>query len=128
MMGINPQWGKMVSDESAAAEQQEEVAIRNAMRALLGLEPKYVSGGNPKLRLGVTQKILSLPALDEKGQPIIDAATGQPLPGYAQTMVNARPDVAALFMNLMKHEQFEADQQENVEIGRIGVEPIQQAA
>lgn len=125
MMGINPQWGKMVSDPQAAGKQQEELAIMNAMRALLGLEPNYISGGNPKLRLGVTEKILSLPALDEKGQPIIDAATGQPLPGYAQTMVNARPDVLALFQNLMKHEQFEADQQENVEIGRIGVEPIQ---
>lgn len=125
MMGINPQWGKMVSDESAAAEQQEDLAIMNAMRALLGLEPKYISGGNPKLRGQVTQKILTLPALDEKGQPIQDPATGRMLPGYAQTMVSARPDVAALFENLLKHEQFESEQQDNVEIGRKGVKPIQ---
>jgi hypothetical protein len=128
MMGINPQWGKMVSDEAGAAEQQEDLAVKNAMRALLGLEPKYISGGNPKLREQVTQKILSLPALDEKGQPIPDPMTGQPLPGYAQMMVNARPDVRALFVNLLKHEQFEADQQDNVEIGRKGVKPIQEAA
>jgi hypothetical protein len=128
MMGINPTWGKMVSTPNAAKKEQEGLAIMNAMRALLGLEPEYISGGNPKLRLGVTQKILSLPALDEKGEPIVDEVSGQPLPGYAQTMVAARPDVKALFINLMKHEQFESDQQENVEIGRIGVEPIQQAA
>ncbi len=128
MMAINPQWGKMVSDPSEAAQKQEELAIMNAMRALLGLEPNYISGGNPKLRGQVTQKILSLPMLDAKGQPIPDPATGQPLPGYAQTMVNARPDVAALFENLLKHEQFEADQQDNVEIGRKGVKPIQEAA
>jgi hypothetical protein len=97
----------------------------NAMRALLGLEPTYISGGNPKLRLAVTDKILMLPALDEKGEPIPDPQTGRPLPGYAQTMVSARPDVMALFINLRKHEEFEVSQQENVEIGRKGVEPIQ---
>lgn len=125
MMSISPQWGKLVNDEAGAAEQQEDLAIKNAMRALLGLEPKYISGGNPKLRQAVTQKILTLPALDEKGQPIVNEQTGQVLPGYAQTMVTARPDVAALFMNLLKHEQFEADQMSNVEIGRKGVKEIQ---
>lgn len=128
MMGINPQWGKMVSTEGEAGKKQEELAITNAMRALLGLEPNYISGGNPKLRLAVTDKILMLPALDEKGEPIPDPRTGQPLPGYAQTMVNARPDVMALFVNLRKHEEYEAAQQENVEIGRKGVKPIQDAA
>jgi hypothetical protein len=117
---------KLVATGDEAREQQEDLAKLNLMKALSGIEPKYVSGGNPKLREQVTRDILAMPAIDPKGQPIV-GENGRPLPGRAQFIASADPTAATLVENLLKHEEFEGKQQDNVEIGRKGVRELQRA-
>jgi hypothetical protein len=71
------------------------------------------------------QSILDMPAIDPTGQVLTNPQTGQPLPGRARAIAMSDPTANTLVENLMKHEQFEGEQQDNVEIGRRGVKQLQ---
>ena len=62
--------------------------------------------------------------MDDKGQPII-GEDGQPMPGRARAIAMGDPTANALVQNLLKHDEFEGQQQDNVEIGRKGVKQLQ---
>jgi hypothetical protein len=126
MQTLFPKSGKLlVASGDEARQQQIDLAKTNLMKALSGIEPDYVSGGNPKLRAQVIQSILDMPAIDDKGQPIPDPQTGGPMPGRARMIALNDPTAGTLVQNLLKHEQFESEQQDNVEIGRKGVKELQ---
>jgi hypothetical protein len=128
MMALFPKAGRgLVVTGDEAKKQQEAIAKLNLVLALNGVEPDYLSGGNPKLRAQLTQSILNMPAIDPKGQPIMDPNTGRPYPGRARAITMSDPTAATLVENLMKHEDFESAQQDNVEIGRKGVKQLQTA-
>lgn len=117
----------LVATGDEARKQQVDLAKRNLVYALNGVEPDYVSGGNPKLREEVTMEILRQPAMDTDGKPVL-TDTGMVHPGRAQMIVATDPTAATLVENLLKHEQFEGQQQDNVEIGRKGVKELQPVA
>lgn len=119
-------WKSMIADVNEAKQQQTKIAVDNALRVLNGIEAEYVSGGNPKLRAQITKSIFTMPTLDENGQPMVDENTGQVIPGRPSNLYNTSPDVRALADNLMKHEEFEAAQQDNREVGRKGVKQMQE--
>ena len=116
---------QLLANPQDAEQQQKDQAETELMRALNGLEPLYQQGGNPELKKQVTLQALQRPAIDDKGKPIVDEGTGQPLPGRVAQIAMQHPDVAALITNLLKSYEFNIDQQKNVEIGRKGVKQLQ---
>jgi hypothetical protein len=130
MMTTFPKYGRaMVANPQDAQEQQITLANESLKNVLLGLEPDYrkLEGGNPALRKQVLQSHAMRPALDDKGQPI-PGPDGRPLPGRVNEILRTFPDSLALYQNLIKAEDFQEAQQQNKEIGRTGVKPIQQGA
>lgn len=126
MLSVFPKFGRqLVTSSNDAAKQQIDLAKKNLLMALNGIEPDYTSGGNPKLRSQVITSILSTPAMEPSGKPVVDEMTGQPLPSRPAMLANQDPTVRSLVENLLKHEDFEAAQQDNVEVGRKGVKQLQ---
>ena len=70
-----------------------------------GLEPAFIPGQNPSLRLGVMEDSI------------------RKSPRLAR-MLNDDPDFAAVYQNRMKQYQFELQQQENATIGKMGGKPV----
>lgn len=127
-MMINPSWGKLLVNSSEKAQIQDAEDITSILSAALnGIEKPYLAGKNHAARLQMLQQLIQMPAMDDKGQPITDPQTGQPVPGRVARLMQENPDAAALVMNRLKFEQMQAQQLENADIGRRGVQPMQPA-
>ncbi len=119
--------GKLVNP--AAQAQAEDVAdVKNIMSAAgSAIEMPYVKGKNHAARVKLIQDMLTAPAVDDKGQPI-PGPDGQPVPARLMRLMDENPDVKAVIQNRLKFEQFQADQLQNAQIGKTGVEPLQPAS
>lgn len=121
VMMINPSWGKLLVSKSDKAAQDDIKDITAIMTAALnGLEMPYVKGKNHAARADVMTQISQMPALDDKGQPIIDEASGQPTPGRVARILMENPDAAALWTKRFNWETFQAQQMQNARDGANG--------
>jgi hypothetical protein len=129
LMSISPTWGRQMLKKPQQAQQDEqEAAITNLMRNLLGIETQYrQKGGDPDTRIATIQSILQAPATDEAGKPIM-GPDGRPAPGRAGQIYLNMPSVAALVDKTIQNEAFIKEQQNNVQVGKTGVQPVQQAS
>jgi hypothetical protein len=127
-MMINPAWGKLLVNSSEKAQLEDAEDVTTILTsALNGIEKPYLTGKNHAARLQMFQQLINMPAMDDSGQPITDPNTGQPVPGRVARIIQENPDAAALVMNRLKFEEMQAQQLENADIGRKGVEPMQPA-
>lgn len=128
-MWINPAWSRLlVHTSSKAAKDDAEDLARVLSLALQGIESPYVAGKNHAARAAMLEQLINMPATDEQGQPLTDPQTGQQVPGKIARTMQQDPDVAALVMKRHKFETFQAQQMQNADTGRLGVEPGQPQA
>lgn len=127
-MMINPTWARLLVKPGAKAERENVDDITSILAAALnGIEKPYVAGKNHAMRLQLMQQLIDMPMM-QAGKPLIDEPSGQPMPNRIKRIMSENPDVAELVMKRMEFEQFQAQQFENAEIGRKGVEPEQPQA
>jgi hypothetical protein len=96
----------LVKDAEAASQQEVEDEENQFTKIAAGVEPMFKDGGqNAQLRLQVLQQIVQKnPQLQQRLQQ----------DGVFRAMVE----------NRMKHFQFQLEQQQNAQIGRMGVKPV----
>jgi hypothetical protein len=128
VMSINPRWVNMVKPRDRATREEQEDIVRILTAAAAGVETPYVIGKNHASRAQMIQQILSAPATDDAGNPIVDETTGQPLTNRLARIAEESPDVAAIIDRRLKFETTQASQVKNKQIGRLGVQPEQPTA
>ncbi len=111
-----PGWVREIMPNTPEAVLQSEIADEDRiLTALLaGQEQPYIPGKDHRARLNLLRQRLS--ATNEDGTPT-----------KIQRTMQQEPDVAGLIENRAKFHQFQLDQQNNANVGRMGVEPQQQA-
>lgn len=124
---IFPTFGRQFIKSPQTAQQDEmAIAEKNLMRNLNGMEAEYQEkGGDPALQMQHTQALLQQPAMDEKGQPIMDPQTGRPMPGRAAQLYQSDPAVSTLVNRNLMNLGFRIQQNQNSDTGKLGVKPFQ---
>ncbi len=118
----------LVADPQKQAIEEAADERRIIGDILNGLEPAYIPGQNHQVRLEEMKRVFGM-EVDKEGnvrmlQPVgPDGQMTKP-----QRTATTDPDVAALVQNRLKFHAFQLQQQENAGTGRIGVEPIREAA
>jgi hypothetical protein len=130
LMSISPTWGRQMLKKPQQAQQDEiSEAVMNLIKNLNGVETQYrQKGGDPNTRLQTMQQILSMPAIGTDGKPMLNPETGQPMPGRAAQIYQSDPAAAALVQRTMMNEKFLLDQQNNANVGKVGVKQAEQTS
>jgi hypothetical protein len=127
-MMINPTWSKLLVNDSKKAQMEDADDITGILSdALNGIEKPYIKGKNHAMRAQLLQQLIEMPLI-QKGQPVMDETTGRPMPNRILRIIQENPDVAELVKKRIEFETIQAQQFENAEIGRTGVQPTQPQA
>lgn len=103
---LDPDWAEaLITGENQAAQRELTEEKNNVAMIMTGQEPIMKEQENAQLRLGYLNQIT------------------QTSPTIAQALAT-NPMVQKLFENRVKHLQFILQQQQNAEIGRVGVKPV----